>query len=152
MFKLINLNVLFLLLFSNCALAQTGFDISPSNEPSSSPTTSMSPSEFKSAVSNRSQQTTNNLNQQAKQLFPKQPSTSKAPGALPGTPAQPAAPSSVDNSFSINNSNTPPAQPGVAPSTPSQSDGYTGFGPGKKNDSKPSTPASGSSGGWNINY
>jgi hypothetical protein len=165
MSKLLNLFMVLLLLVTSCAFAQSIFD-QPSS-PAGTATTptgssSLNASDFKSAVNKMAQQTNNELGQQAKQLLPK-PSTNNTnqnPTTSPPANLPEATPSSVDNSFSVNNGNSPTAQPGAsaaapvaAPSQPQQpSNNYTGFG-GSKNTTKSNTPASsGNSGGWNINY
>lgn len=155
MFKLINFMIALPLLFTPYAYAQSIFD-QPSQKPNT-PAGSMSPSDFKNAVTQMSQQTNNNLSQQAKQLYPK-PQTDSTNTTNPADTQQPgnqpaATPSTVDNSFSVNNgaptTPTPPA-PGTTPAN-KQTDSYTGFGTTKSNQS--SAPASsGKSGGWNINY
>lgn len=160
MSKLLNFSIIFLSLFTSCALAQSIFD-QPSTAPATPSSTgsgSMNASDFKSAVSNMSQQTNSSLSQQAKQLYPKtQPAQAGAKGTVLPTPAgSEPAPSAVDNSFSVNSAaQKPPAgQPGAAPPASQPSDTYTGFGGSSKQQpaKKSTTPSSGNSGGWNINY
>ena len=152
MYKLLNFVIFLFLLFTPYAFAQSIFD--PTAKPGAASGSSLSASDFKNSVSQMGQQTTNNLNQQAKQAYPKtQPPKGTTPqGALPTDNQQATTPSTVDNSFSVNSGTAPTkAQPGTA--TPSQpSDTYSGFGGGTKSNKSNPPASSGNSGGWNINY
>lgn len=134
----------------------------------------LSPNDFRSAVSKKSQETKNTVTQEAADQFikqPNQPPSSSAP--LP--PPVSSTPSSLPISSSAPVSNPPLTQPTPppAPSTsnvaaspvlapppaptpppsgpttlPTQNQPYTGFGTGNTNKNP---PASGNS-GWNIKY
>jgi hypothetical protein len=159
MFKLLNFGMILSFLIAPCAFAQSIFD-QPAAPKSGSPAASMSSNDFLNAVNQRSQQTKSGLSEQAKQLYPK-PQTGAKGSTTPGS-QQPgglqATPAPAENSYSVNSGAPSKIQPGAVqpgtaqPGTAPTDQPYTGFGGGTKSTSKPSTPASDNSGGWNINY
>jgi hypothetical protein len=139
------------------------------------PNPTMSPDDFKNAVNAQHQQNeaalaqqfksnpvsvapptapTNTPNSASSNANPSQASPTQQAAAVSKASTTPPAAPPATSSFSINQNSAPTSSTGTrAPASQPTNTGstYTGFGTGNGNN-KTSTPSTGSSSGWNVNY